>query len=337
MQEEEMIRNVSELEKDKCTGCQLCRNLCPVKAITMQEDDEGFLYPVVARSCINCGLCAAKCPQISQMRNVEDGNMAFAVICKDGIRDKCSSGGVFKALADNVLAKGGVVCGAAFDDSFLHLNHVVVRKASDLGAVLTSKYVQSDIKNVYGEIKTELKNGKQVLFAGCPCQVDALKTYLAGIDSGRLLTVDLLCHGVPSPLAYRTFIQETNYENKKIVNVNFRAKDKGWGSLIRIDYHDKTIAYSTPDGPFMRVFYAGMDLRPSCYTCPYSSQKRIGDITLGDYWGVKKEWNDGKGTSIVFAHTLKGAAAIDEIQVDSILFKAVPYDDAVETCKKTNG
>ena len=303
----------------------------------MQADEEGFLYPVIAQTCTDCGLCAAKCPQISQKRNFEDGNIVFAIMCKDDIRDQCSSGGVFKALSDGVLAQGGVVCGAAFDDTYLNLRHVVVRRASDLRKILTSKYLQSDINNVYRELRAELKQGKPVLFAGCPCQVDAFKTFLNGVNTDKLLTVDLMCHGVPSPKAYRAFANELNPDNKRITNVNFRSKDKGWGTLIRFDFSDHSVAYDEHNGSYMRAFLSGMNMRPSCYTCPYATQNRVGDITLGDYWGVKREWNDGKGTSLVFAHTLKGTAALQQIEKASTLFKPVPYQTAVDDCKRTNG
>ncbi len=328
--------NVTSLDPARCTGCRLCSNICPVNAVAFVENEEGFLHPQVQNNCIDCGLCATKCPALSGKHTFEDGNLAFGVQCKDDVRDHCSSGGVFKALADRVLQEGGAVCGAAFDPDFKGVSHQVIYDAKDLPKLLTSKYVQSDVNKVYREIKRQLNDKKPLLFCGCPCQVDALKTML-GKPYPNLITVDLMCHGATSPKAYRSFLKGINPEGKTITHVNFRSKDKGWGTLIKVDFADKTTVYSAHNDAYMRVFYSGINMRSACYQCPYATQERVGDITLGDYWGVKREWNDGRGISLVFAHTLKGAEWLGKIKPVCTRFEQVPYAEAVDTCKKTNG
>ena len=328
---------INALPKQNCTGCGLCYNLCPVSAIDMLPDKEGFLYPVIdEKKCIACGLCASKCPQLTKKKKVEDGNICFAIQCHDNTRSQCSSGGVFKALAHTILKRGGYVCGAAFDESQTHLRHTIISREADLPSLLTSKYLQSETNSCYNLIRNLLNKQKPLLFCGCPCQVDALKTYLDK-DYPNLLTVDLLCHGVPSPLAYQKFLEEMNPEGKRITKVNFRAKDNGWGTLIRIDFSDHTVKYSLPQGDYMRAFLSGMNMRPACYSCQYANEKRVGDITLGDYWGVKSQWNDGKGTSLVIAHTLKGTSALQAISDRTTLMAPISYEEMHETCKKVNG
>lgn len=326
---------IDKLESSKCTGCGLCFNICPVKAIDMAEDKEGFLHPHITARCINCGKCAFACPQMSGKRNYEKGTMCYAVRCDDQIRAKCSSGGVFKALADNVLKNGGVVCGAGYDNNFMSVRHIIVKDPNKLDSILASKYVQSDTGVIYKEIADILKKGKKVLFCGCPCQVDALKTYIKK-DYENLITVDLLCHGAPSPAVYRKMLVDANRERKKITAVRFRHTE-GWGCCFKVDFSDGTSYYEPHDGAYMKAFLEGYNMRPSCYHCQYSAKKRVGDITLGDFWGVRHEWNDGKGTSLVILHTLKGAIALNQIRDRAKLFEPVSEDEVTDICKKTNG
>lgn len=202
--------------------------------------------------------------------------------------------------------------------------------------ILCSKYVQSDVGLIYRDVKDKLNKRTKVLFCGCPCQVDALKTYLKK-DYDNLLLVDLLCHGVPSPMAYRYFLKDINPQNKPIKKVNFRSKDNGWGTLIKVDFADDTHHYSRYNERYMKAFCSGLNMRMSCYTCSYSTTKRVGDITLGDFWGAKKEHNDGRGTSLVLAHNSKGVIALENIKKDCKLYDFINYEDVLDVCQKTNG
>ena len=219
---------VASLDKDECTGCGACNNACPVNAISMKRNLEGFLEPVIDNlKCVNCGQCQHICPQISKPKFLAPIH-AYGIRCIDEIRDKCSSGGAFGAFAKAILNNGGIVYGAAFSDNFKKLNHQKAENEEELQKLLKSKYLQSDTQLVFKEIKQELCKGREVLFAGCPCQVAGLKQYL-GANNHNLYTIDILCHGVVSPMVYERFINEFMQGNPSaIVKVDFRAKELGW-------------------------------------------------------------------------------------------------------------
>lgn len=303
------MENVSILEKSKCTGCALCMNICPFNAIEMKPDEEGFLRPFINDKCTHCGLCAKKCPALSKQLNLNKEYKCFAVWGKEKFRNQGSSGGVFPILAEYVASNGGIVYGASFDETYQKVALTKITKPKELNKLYKSKYVQSEVGLIYQDVKHNLDNGKFVLFSGCPCQVDALKSYL-GKDYENLLTIDILCHGTPSPLAYKKFLEEvSNNDLKNISSVDFRDKKYGWGKLIKITNKDNSIHYDYYNEPFLRTFTSGLINRPSCYQCPYSNQKRSADITLGDFWGISEiepEFNDNQGTSLVLINTKKG-------------------------------
>lgn len=303
------MENVSILEKSKCTGCALCMNICPFNAIEMKPDEEGFLRPFINDKCTHCGLCAKKCPALSKQLNLNKEYKCFAVWGKEKFRNQGSSGGVFPILAEYVASNGGIVYGASFDETYQKVVLTKITKPKELNKLYKSKYVQSEVGLIYQDVKHNLDNGKFVLFSGCPCQVDALKSYL-GKDYENLLTIDILCHGTPSPLAYKKFLEEvSNNDLKNISSVDFRDKKYGWGKLIKITNKDNSIHYDYYNEPFLRTFTSGLINRPSCYQCPYSNQKRSADITLGDFWGISEiepEFNDNQGTSLVLINTKKG-------------------------------
>lgn len=303
------MENVSILEKSKCTGCALCMNICPFNAIEMKPDEEGFLRPTINEKCVKCGLCAKKCPALSKQLNLNKNYKCYAVWGKEKFRNQGSSGGVFPILAEYVASNGGIVYGASFNESYRKVFLTKITKQKELNKIYKSKYVQSEVGLIYQDVKHNLDNGKFVLFSGCPCQVDALKSYL-GKDYENLLTIDILCHGTPSPLAYKKFLEEvSNNDLKNISSVDFRDKKYGWGKLIKITNKDNSIHYDYYNEPFLRTFTSGLINRPSCYQCPYSNQKRSADITLGDFWGISEiepEFNDNQGTSLVLINTKKG-------------------------------
>lgn len=306
MKIEEMIFG----KRADCSGCEACANACPRNAITMRRDAEGFAYPTINRElCIGCGKCDAVCPALNFAKKIPDAlPKVFAAVNPDEkIRRHSSSGGVFSALSELVLRGGGVVFGAAFDEIF-HVKHTAVETLDELEKLRGSKYVQSQIGDVYRQVKTALKS-RQVLFSGTPCQCAGLKSFL-GKDHENLLTVEIICHGTPSPMLWENYIGELGYAHE-IRHVNFRSKRKGWTtSHLEINFADQGY-YLRPVGQdiYGKLFLNSLSERPSCHACKFRFPNGKSDLTIGDAWGVIKfapEMFDNRGTSIVFVHTAKG-------------------------------
>lgn len=299
----------------KCTGCETCKNVCPVKAIGMIENDEGFLEPVVDyKKCVDCGLCSKKCPQLNDIEvKRSDSPIAYAVKNKNlNEQLKSSSGGAFSVLANEVLEKKGTIYGAAFDEN-LKLEHVRVDNCKELSKLRGSKYVQSKLENVYENIKRDLKEGKFVLFVGTPCQVAGIKSYFEN-QYENLLLIDLVCHGVPSQKLFSKYIKWLENKNKSTVEIyEFRNKEKnkwGWTSKIKVKFKNGKEKYiSAKLDPYYKSFGNETTYREVCYDCKYSNINRMGDITIGDYWGIEKihpEFYDENGVSAVIVNTEKG-------------------------------
>ena len=223
------IENKLKKKNLKCSVCTACFAICPKDAITMQSDLEGFKYPVVEKNkCIDCGVCSKVCPLDNAQSNFEEDKTSFACSAKDkNFARQSSSGGVFAILANMYVKEQAVIYGAAFDDN-LNVCHIRADKKDELKSLYTSKYVQSDMGNAFRQVKGDLDNGKKVLFAGTPCQVAGLKSYLQK-DYLNLLTVDFICHGLPSPLVWQRYIDELEQNlNNKITEISFRDKKDGW-------------------------------------------------------------------------------------------------------------
>lgn len=298
-----------------CTGCSSCAQICPHGCITMKPDSEGFRRPVVDESrCTDCGACAAACPVL---RRPASPSLPVAYAAKnrdESVRSVSSSGGVFTLLAEHVLAQGGVVFGAAYDADF-KVEHRMVETPQQLSALRSAKYVQSDLSDSFRQVKDLLAQGRQVLFSGTPCQVSGLRSFLDK-DEPNLLTVDLVCHGSPSPAVWARYLDwrsEQKCDGHRPVTVNLRAKDTGWSSYsvdIRWPYGVNYIA-SKQDDPYLRAYLDALCLRPSCHRCSFKGLNRVADFTLGDYWGVWDQlpaMSDNKGTSIVLVHSEKAKA-----------------------------
>lgn len=334
------MKNIKIVEETQCTGCGLCYNICPYNAIAMKENEDGFLFPAVDdKNCRDCGLCVKKCPQISLKFNYKENRTCYAAKADEDTRKACSSGGVFKLIAEKVIESGGVVYGASFDKDCRYLSQKCASTVEELLPLLKSKYLQSDTKKTFSEVKSFLNSGKKVLYCGCPCQIDALYTYL-GENTRNLITIDILCHGVPSPKAYNKFLDEVKTANgdKTIKKVDFRDKKYGWGTLISVEFSDGSTHYDYYNGNYFRAFLTGLTMRESCFECKYSNPKRIGDITLGDFWGVKElcpEADDGKGTSLVLCNSEKGTAIIKELRRSMTCIK-IPYENTINLSRKTN-
>lgn len=306
---------IDNLRTSECCGCGACYNKCPVGAITMHENDEGFLYPLIDESkCTNCGLCLKVCPSINAQFNNNPKPECYAAMANDEIRMKSSSGGMFTLLAEYILDKGGYVCGAAFAEDW-SVHHIIVNNKQDLDKLRGSKYVQSNTESCYKAIKQLLENDKYVLFSGCPCQAAGLYTFL-GKEYDKLLTVDILCHGAPSPGIWRKYLDD-NFKKKNILNVNFRDKSKiGWSCsqcTITLNNEEQIVSED-----YTRLFHNALIMRESCSNCNFSKYPRPADITLGDWWGISeydKSLNDGKGLSFVLLNNEKGKLVFHKIKV----------------------
>lgn len=307
------------LDKSQCCGCEACRNICPRQCILMKEDKEGFLYPEVnLADCIDCGLCEKVCPVLHPVNNKVKPLVYAAINNDEVVRMQSSSGGIFTLIAEYVLERSGVVFGACFDSDW-NVVHDYTETKEGLARFRGSKYVQSNIGNSFTLVKGFLDSGREVLFSGTPCQVAGLKNYLRKPYS-NLLTVDLVCHGVPSPEVWRKYLQETVCRaygikhNKAAVNfgdyiadVSFRAKDKGWKkySFKIKDKDGRTEVVPFFEDPYMNAFLSDLSLRPSCYACPAKLYNVQSDITLADFWGVDKinpDIDDNKGCGLVLIH-----------------------------------
>ena len=276
-------------DKKQCCGCSACSQICPAKCITMSADSEGFFYPQVDKAeCTGCGLCESVCPILNGNR-ITSEQTVYAAYTEDEIRMSSSSGGIFPLLADTVLAEGGVVFGAAFTRE-LSVQHIMVSSPDQLKKLQGSKYLQSDINGTYAEVKRQLAEGRRVLFSGTGCQIAGLKKYL-GNDPDMLLTVDVICHGVPSENVWRTYLEWLEKENGAAVEkVTLRDKKTGWKTYsVSVEFgngnkydqiHKKDL--------YMQTFLKDICLRPSCYDCRFKPLSSQADITLGDCWGIHK-------------------------------------------------
>ncbi len=297
--------------KPNCNGCSACMSVCPQKCINMDEDNEGFYYPIVDYSkCTHCNLCKKICPRNNQIENNFHAN-AYAVKNKDlMIRNASSSGGVFTEIASYVLKNGGVVFGAAFNDN-MQLEHIMVSDIKDLEKLQGSKYLQSNMKSVFTNVKKQLDNNKLVLFSGVPCQIQGLKQFLQK-EYSNLICVDVICHGVPSPKVFSKYLSKMESEtNSKIIGIDFRNKEEGWKNYnVSIKFKNNVVKITPYNQDiYMIGFLQNLYLRPSCSNCTANNFRSKSDITLGDYWGIEKihsDFDDNKGTSLVLLNTELG-------------------------------
>lgn len=303
--------------KADCTACQACFNICPVQAITMKTDSEGFLYPYINNDkCIQCKQCQRACPSLNEPKK-QDCQASYGAYVTDlNKRMQSSSGGIFAETARYFLINNGVVCGAAFDEQ-LQLRHIIIDNIDDLNKICGTKYLQSNINNTFKQIEKLLKSNKLVLFSGTPCQVAGLKSFLQH-DYDNLLCIDLICHGVPSQRLFSRYCAELSPDNK-IIEMSFRDKTKGI-SNVNLKYICKdgnVIREPYSDSPYINGFIDNYFNRPSCYQCKNKGLKRASDITLGDFWGVENEYPqfaDKNGISAVLIHTDKGKYYFSQIQ-----------------------
>lgn len=311
----------------ECCGCAACVNICPRETIEMREDSEGFLYPVIdSIKCVNCHLCEKVCAlkkdKDTQCYNRLRGEepIAFAVKHKEyTVRMNSRSGGVFTAITDYILQKGGVVYGAILTSDF-DVEHIRTEVSEERDLMRGSKYVQSKIGNVFKFVKDDLEKERRVLFSGTSCQVAGLKEYLQK-EYENLLCLDIVCHGVPSPLVWKKYLgwQESRYG--KCVSVDFRnKKDFGWTDHVEtMEFCKNGKIRHIHSRIYTELFYGHAILRPACYECPYKAIHHPGDITIADFWGIEKAvpgFSDNKGVSLVLINSIKGKECFECIKKD---------------------
>lgn len=300
------------IDKEQCCGCSACLHICPKNSITFKEDKEGFLYPRVnMETCINCGLCEKVCPVLNQDEERIPEKVYAAKHEDDEIRMKSSSGGIFTLLADQILDEGGVVFGARFNDKW-EVIHDYTETKEGLAPFRGSKYVQSYIENSYKIAESFLKSGRKVMFTGTPCQISGFKKFLRK-EYDNLLAVDFVCHGVPSPMVWRMYLEEeiAHQNGAVLTGVNFRDKSSGWKNYSFVlnfsedevtGKHNYAISSVFTENAYMKAFLFNLSLRPSCYACPAKAGKSGADITIGDFWGIENvmaDYDDNNGISLV--------------------------------------
>lgn len=334
-------------DKSKCCGCSACGQICPKQCINFEEDNEGFLYPKINSSdCIQCNLCEKVCPIItSQNSNVP--LKVFAFKHKDiHTREQSSSGGFFIAVAEKILSENGIIFGAAFDQNW-EVKHRYIDNIADITHLMRSKYVQSKIGKAYKDAETFLKQGRKVLFTGTPCQIAGLYRYLHK-KYINLVTLDFICHGVPSPKVWRSYLDEeiikqhssrTQNTNTKINSINFREKGSNkytwekFGFVISGICNGKEkilLSSKFNENPYMKGFLANIYLRPSCYNCQFKESRSNSDITMADFWGIKTEaplFYDNSGISCVIINSKTGLNNLPEGEFQ---------DSNIEIVKKLN-
>ncbi|MFR1707992.1 MAG: Coenzyme F420 hydrogenase/dehydrogenase, beta subunit C-terminal domain [Clostridium sp.] len=309
-------------EKKNCCGCSACMNICPKQAITMKPDVDGFIYPTINNDlCVECRLCKRVCAFQNEPVSDNEPIATYAAINKDkSVLEESTSGGIFGAIASIIFEKSGIVFGCAFN-SAMESEHICINSILDMKKLQGSKYVQSNINNTYADVKKYLKEDVWVLFTGTPCQIAGLKSYLEK-DYNKLITIDLICHGVPSKTFFEGYIRYLEEKlNGDIIDFKFRDKSKGWGHVEKVVYEKKGIIKYTNIQPFNSYYHSyflkGDILRENCYECKYACSSREGDFTMGDYWGVEKchpKIERENGISVLLINTSKGLMFIDELK-----------------------
>ncbi len=354
---------INIISKFDCCGCGACVQACPKHCISFSEDEQGFLYPCISPDlCIDCNLCEKVCPVLNQASPFRLSEVYAAKNPDENVRQASSSGGIFTLLAEDVLSRGGVVFGARFDEAW-NVVHDYVKDVESLSAFQGSKYVQSRIGDSFERAKDFLSQGREVLFSGTPCQIAALKLFLRK-EYENLFTVDIVCHGVPSPKVWRDYLKyimrpkgaagkntvlSSLNEAPVLTGISFRDKSTGWkkyGFSVRMKsafkadknsvsgplnaIREETLLHETLDcNVYMQGFLKNLYLRPSCYACAAKCGKSRSDITIADFWGVDgvfPEYDDDRGVSLVLVNSRRGDDYFSRLNVDK---RRASYESAL--------
>ncbi len=317
-------------EKEACCGCGACVDICPAGAARMVQDREGFYYPEVDGSaCTECGKCRRVCP-VKARKTAPDHNLYFgAQAKKDEIRYSGSSGGIFTILSQFVIEQGGSVYGAGYREN-MKVAHREAKNKEQLEQIKKTKYVQSNLKGIYIRIERELKEDKWVLFCGTPCQAQALLQFLNGTYQ-KLILVDLVCYGVPSPGVWKDYVEYLEKKHKgKMTDFVFRDKrNADQGHTCSYQIGNKEYTDSIYRNIFCRMYFKNYILRPACHSCRFCTVNRNSDFTIGDFWGVERirpDMEDGMGTSVVIVHTDPGRRIWNEVKEELKWFECKRQD-----------
>ena len=304
---------VENIKKEKCTGCKMCADICPKKAITFKTNHEGFWYPVVNDKCVNCGLCIKRCPALIEHKEENSKPEVYSVWSKnEETRITSTSGGVFWEIAKDFLSSGGVIAGCRYKSDWKSAEHIIAHNLEELEQIKGSKYFQSDTDGIYSQVRKELDNGVKVLFCGSPCQNAAIKSFL-GKEYANLYCMDFICRSINSPKAFKAYIDELekNY-GSKVTLVHLKNKKNGWQSLatqVRFENGQESIKDKNEDYWVRGFIFNDLYTRESCFNCQYRTiPRQNADITIGDFWGIKNQSADDmfKGISVMLINTDKG-------------------------------
>lgn len=336
---DEKKKHIEIENKELCCGCTACNAICPVDAIKMEEDKEGFKYPKIdEEKCIECGLCKKNCPVLNTQSFNSFSQKAFLFQNKNqDVRSDSTSGGFSTAIGEYVIENGGVVFGASYNKEFKVIHSEATTK-NELKKFRKSKYVQSDIGQCFGRIKEYLKEGRLVCFTGTPCQVAGLNNYLQN-EYDNLILVDIMCHSVPSPLffeKYKKYILNKLKANK-IEDIDFRDKSKyGYKySMMTVKTEKGKYSQGIDTDPYLRAFFEDYSVRPSCYNCHFKTQKRVSDITIWDCFNINeidKTFDDDKGTTRILVQSSKGEKYLNSLK--NVRLKQIDTNIAVKKVKE---
>ena len=322
--------------KEKCTGCFACYNICPKKAIIMEQDEYGEVFPKIDKEkCINCNLCKKVCPQLEKKQDLFPPLKAFAMYSIDPHkRNESTSGGAATMFYEQILSENGIIYGASNLFGMDEFKFIRIDNVNDLYKVKGSKYVHCYINNIYTKVKEDLINKKNVLFIGTPCQVAGLKSYLLK-NYDNLITVDIICHGVPSQKLLFDEMKNQKIDPKDAYYIYFRDEE-GFNFKILDKDKKQLINLKSENVYYYKNFLQGNIYRENCYSCQYAQINRVSDITIGDFWGLKKSAkiydDEKKEISLVLPNTEKGLKLINKISN-----KCNSEERTIEEAKKHNG
>ncbi len=323
-------------DKNKCTGCSTCLNSCPKKCITMEEDEYGALMPHIdEKKCINCNICRKVCPENNEIDLKEPLKVYAGWSLDENVRKKSSSGGIAWEMYHYIIKHGGIAVGTKFDNE-MNLSHQIATNLEELEGFRGSKYMQSSIGTIFTQLKPYVEQNRKVIFIGTPCQVNGLKNFLKNKNIENIITVDLICHGVPPAKYLKEYLKYLKLNNK-IDNVTFRGENN-WHLT---GYKKGKVIYKkhNKEDFFYKSFLNGLFYRENCYQCRYARKERVGDITIGDFWGLGEDipfnYPTEDGTSVILVNTEKGKKFIEEIE-DKIFLVERNLEEALKGNKQLN-